>query len=78
MFSVTGFSTSELKGRAIVTHIGVQPSGGAWKCLKHADGTFCLHVKDAFEHFQSVTGEDGQELDPAVFALTRSLGTSSF
>ena len=74
MFSVKGVSTSELKGRAIVSHTGVQPSGGTWKCSKHADGTLCLHVRDAFDLFQSVIGEDGQELDPTVFINTPALG----
>ncbi|KAJ2934619.1 hypothetical protein H1R20_g2477, partial [Candolleomyces eurysporus] len=75
MFSVKGFSTSELKGRAIVSHTGLQPSGGTWKCSKHADGTLCLHVRDAFELFQSVIGEDGQELDTAMFISIPSLAS---
>ncbi|KAJ2925489.1 hypothetical protein H1R20_g11605, partial [Candolleomyces eurysporus] len=75
MFSVEGSSTSELKGRAIVSHIGVQPSSGSWKCSKHAEGTLCLHVRDAFEPFQAAIGDDGQELDPAIFCKTPALGS---
>ncbi|KAJ2921109.1 hypothetical protein H1R20_g15986, partial [Candolleomyces eurysporus] len=75
MFSVEGCSTSELKGRAIVSHIGVQPSSGSWKCSKHAEGTLCLHVRDAFEPFQAAIGEDGQELDPAIFCKTPALAS---
>lgn len=77
MFSVKGISTSELKGRAIVTHTGVEPSGGTWKCSKHSSGEVCVHVKQSFELFQGAIGEDGQELDPVLFANPRSLGESS-
>ncbi|KAJ2927241.1 hypothetical protein H1R20_g9852, partial [Candolleomyces eurysporus] len=75
MFSVKGVSTSELKGRAIVSHTGVSPSGGTWKCSKHSSGLLCVHVRDAFELFQSVIGEDGQELDPVMFANTQALAS---
>ncbi|KAJ2928053.1 hypothetical protein H1R20_g9042, partial [Candolleomyces eurysporus] len=75
MFSVQGISTSELKGRAIVSHTGAKPSGGMWKCSKHSTGELCVHVKQSFELFQAAIGEDGRELDPARFAITRSLAS---
>ncbi|KAJ2912523.1 hypothetical protein MD484_g7877, partial [Candolleomyces efflorescens] len=75
MFSVQGFSTSELKGRAIVSHTGVLPSAGTWKCSKHAEGTLCVHVQDAFHRFQTLVGDNGQELDPAIFCKAPALAT---
>ncbi|RXW12855.1 hypothetical protein EST38_g12997 [Candolleomyces aberdarensis] len=74
MFSVKGFSTSELKGRAIVSHTGMQPLGGTWKCSKHADGTLCLHVRDAFDLFHARRRFIGPDLaDQGLFNFNNSI-----
>ncbi|KAJ2911912.1 hypothetical protein MD484_g8501, partial [Candolleomyces efflorescens] len=56
IFSVKATSSSELRGRAIVTHTGTLPSTGSWKCSK--DTGTCVHIKAAYEGLADILGDD--------------------
>jgi hypothetical protein len=62
LFSVQSFSSSNLKGRAIVTHTGVQPNSGSWRCSKDTAGTKCIHITSAYKEFLDLLGNSTDEV----------------
>ncbi|RXW13779.1 hypothetical protein EST38_g12076 [Candolleomyces aberdarensis] len=66
-FSVKSFSSSVLKGRAIVTHTGSRASTGTWRCSKDSgtNGT-CTHIASARKALEDLIGADDGELDANI------------
>jgi hypothetical protein len=77
MFSVKGESSSRLKGRAIVTHIGRNPSAGSWKCSKDSGSVLCVHVKAAYEELHTILGDVAAEFDTDLLGSQAKLPSES-
>lgn len=50
-------SSAQLKGRAIVSHVGVSRDGGTWKCSKDKNLNTCYHIKEASKLLPEEFGE---------------------
>ncbi|KAJ2935064.1 hypothetical protein H1R20_g1991, partial [Candolleomyces eurysporus] len=67
MFSVRSFSSSQLKGRAIVTHTGRAYSAGLWRCSKDPNSkTICVHVQACFKILEELTTTPEGDLDEVL------------
>ncbi|KAF6758359.1 hypothetical protein DFP72DRAFT_807868 [Ephemerocybe angulata] len=71
LFSTKSMSSSELKGRAIVSN-EVSRKGSVWRCSKDPGLVSCFHISKAQEAYPEVSG-DLTELDDLVDSSSFSL-----
>ncbi|KAF6751175.1 hypothetical protein DFP72DRAFT_1138264 [Ephemerocybe angulata] len=62
LFSVQSMSSSELKGRAIVSHT-VSTAESTWKCSKDQGMETCFHIKTAQEEYGDISVDEVGELE---------------
>lgn len=62
LFSVASSTQKgSVKARAIVTHLGLEESGGEWLCSKDGKGlTLCPHLKLAETYLMELVGRSGK------------------
>ncbi|KAF6755499.1 hypothetical protein DFP72DRAFT_811750 [Ephemerocybe angulata] len=70
LFSVESKSSSALKGRAIVSHLGSSRNGGVWKCSKDMSLTSCAHISESMKLLPEEFGDllDGLDLMEELIA----------
>ncbi|KAF6749397.1 hypothetical protein DFP72DRAFT_819007 [Ephemerocybe angulata] len=75
LFSVQSMSSSELKGRAIVTHT-VSSAESTWKCNKDQGMETCFHIKTAQEEYGDLSVDEVAELEEIGSSSADSVSVS--
>ncbi|KAJ3527760.1 hypothetical protein NMY22_g9664 [Coprinellus aureogranulatus] len=77
LFSVKGHSTTELLGRAIVSHSGFHPLTGSWRCSKDSGKAMCTHINSAKDLLRDLVGDCGSVEDLASIVPSDTLKLKS-
>ncbi|KAF6749911.1 hypothetical protein DFP72DRAFT_818384 [Ephemerocybe angulata] len=77
VFSVRSFSSSHLKGRAIVTHVGSSATDGVWRCSKDAGTDPCVHVRSAHRRLHDLLGGEAGDLEGVSIMMAFKPGGSA-
>ncbi|KAH6867238.1 hypothetical protein BKA70DRAFT_1497346 [Coprinopsis sp. MPI-PUGE-AT-0042] len=64
LFSARSLSSSALRGRAIVSHMGVSPTTGIWRCSKDPGLHACAHISRSVKRLEGLAS-DGDESEQA-------------
>jgi hypothetical protein len=64
LFSARSLSSSALRGRAIVSHVGASATTGVWRCSKDPGLRTCAHIIRSTRRLEDLIG-DGNGLEQA-------------